>query len=208
MRLFGRPLDGPQKTAAMTVGVVVLMRGLAWSSVPFYDWFCRVTGFGGTTGVAEASTGEVLDRTMKIRFDASIDREMPWTFTPVEREMEVKIGQDAMAFYEATNTSDVPVAGTAAYNVTPYEAGGYFVKVHCFCFEEQVLMPGETVQMPVNFFVAPEIVDDRDAKYTHTITLSYTFYQIDLPDDTQQAALDIDKAGASSDAATPAIDRN
>jgi len=208
MRLFGRSLDGPQKTAAMTVGVVVLMGGLAWASVPFYDWFCRVTGFGGTTGVAEASTGEVLDRTMKIRFDASIDREMPWTFTPVEREMEVKIGQDAMAFYEATNTSDVPVAGTAAYNVTPYEAGGYFVKVHCFCFEEQVLMPGETVQMPVNFFVDPEIVDDRDAKYTHTITLSYTFYQIDLPDDTQQAALDIDKAGASSDAATPAIDRN
>ncbi len=189
MRLFGKTLEGPQKTAVQAVGVVVLMGSLAWASVPFYDWFCRVTGFGGVTNVAEAGSDVILDQTIKVRFDASLERDMPWTFTPVEREMTVRIGETALAFYEAHNPTDQPVAGQAAYNVAPYEAGVFFDKIECFCFTEQVLQPGETVQMPVSFFVDPAIVDDREGKYVHTITLGYTFYQIDLPEEEVQVAL-------------------
>ncbi len=175
-------LSGPQKTVAQTVGVVVLMGSLAWAAVPFYDWFCRVTGFGGTTGVAETAPEDILDRTVTVRFDASKAKDMAWEFKPVEREMEVRIGETGLAFYEAYNPTDRPIAGQASYNVAPYSAGGYFQKIACFCFEEQVLEPGERVQMPVTFFVDPEMVDDLEAKYVHTITLSYTFYEIDLPE--------------------------
>jgi len=135
--------------------------------------------------VAEAGSDTVLDRKITVRFDGSVESGMPWEFKPVVRTMELNIGEDGLAFYEAYNPTDHPVAGQAAYNVTPYEAGGFFNKVQCFCFTEQVLMPGERVQMPVNFFVDPEIVNDRDAKYVQHITLSYTFYQIDLPEDVQ-----------------------
>lgn len=169
-----------KKTAAQMVGVVIFMGALAWASVPFYDWFCRVTGFGGITQVAESGSEIVLSETVKVRFDASLERDMPWEFKPVQREMEIQIGATGLAFYEAYNPTDKPVAGTASYNVTPYEAGGFFSKIDCFCFEEQVLMPGERVQMPVTFFVDPEIVEDRDARYTKVITLSYTFYEKDI----------------------------
>ena len=175
-------LSGPAKTVVQTLSLVVFMGGLAWASVPFYDWFCRVTGFGGTTGVSEVASDEILDQTIKVRFDASLERNMPWEFTPVVREMEMRIGETGLAFYEAYNPTDRPIAGSASYNVAPYEAGGFFSKIDCFCFEEQVLAPGERVQMPVTFYVDPEIVTDRDAKYVHSITLSYTFYQIDLPE--------------------------
>jgi len=184
--------SGPQKTVMQTVGVVVLMGGLAWASVPFYDWFCRVTGFGGTPGQVSASSGEVLDQTVKVRFDGSLNDGMPWEFKPVVREMEVRIGETGLAFYEAYNPTDKPVAGQASYNVTPYTAGAFFEKIDCFCFTEQVLAPGERVQMPVSFFVDPEMVNDRDGKFVHTITLSYTFYEIDLPEG--YAALDQDSA--------------
>lgn len=184
-------LDPKLKTARSLVGVVLVMGGLAWASVPFYDWFCRVTGFGGATGVAEAGSDVILDQTIKIKFDGSLERDMPWTFKPVVREMTVRIGETGLAFYEAHNPTDVPVAGSAAYNVAPYAAGGYFTKIDCFCFEQQVLEPGETVLMPVTFFVDPEMVQDKEAKDLGHITLSYTFYQIDLPEgyaalDTQQ----------------------
>ncbi|WP_170761758.1 cytochrome c oxidase assembly protein [Ruegeria lacuscaerulensis] len=175
-------LSGPQKTVAQTVGVVVLMGSLAWAAVPFYDWFCRVTGFGGTTGVAETAPDDILDRTVTVRFDASKAKDMAWEFKPVEREMEVRIGETGLAFYEAYNPTDRAIAGQASYNVAPYSAGGYFQKIACFCFEEQVLEPGERVQMPVTFFVDPEMVEDLEARYVHTITLSYTFYEIDLPE--------------------------
>jgi len=165
------------------------MGGLAWASVPFYDWFCRVTGFGGATNVAEVGSDVILEQTIKVRFDASLERDMPWTFKPEVREMEIRIGETGLAFYEAHNPLDVPIAGQAAYNVTPYEAGVFFDKIECFCFTEQVLMPGETVMMPVSFFVDPAIVDDREGKHVHTITLSYTFYQIDLPEEEIQASL-------------------
>jgi len=182
-------IEGKSKTALQAVGVVVLMGSLAWASVPFYDWFCRVTGFGGTPNVATAA-GDVLDKTIKVRFDASKTRGMPWEFKPVEREMELRIGETGLAFYEAYNPTDRAVAGRANYNVTPYQAGGFFTKIDCFCFQQQVLQPGERVQMPVTFYVDPEIVEDREGQYIHTITLSYTFHEIELPEDVAQAALE------------------
>lgn len=177
-------MDGKQKTVVKLVAVVVTMGALAWASVPFYDWFCRVTGFGGTTSVAEAGSDVILDKTIKIRFDASKERDFPWEFKPVQRTMELRIGETGLAFYEAYNPTDRVVAGAASYNVAPYEAGGFFTKIDCFCFEEQVLQPGERVTMPVSFYVDPEIVTDREGKYVHSITLSYTFHEIDLPKET------------------------
>lgn len=188
MKLFPN-LQGTNRTLAQTISVVLLMGGLAWASVPFYDWFCRVTGFGGATNVAETGSDVILDETIKVRFDASLARDMPWTFKPEVREMEIRIGETGLAFYEAHNPLDVPIAGQASYNVTPFEAGAFFDKIECFCFTEQVLMPGETVMMPVSFFVDPAIVGDREGQYVHTITLSYTFYQIDLPEEEIQASL-------------------
>ena len=170
------------RTALGAAGVVLTMGSLAWASVPFYDWFCRVTGYGGETGVAAAAPAEALDETVTVRFDASLSRGMPWTFRPEQREVEIRIGETGLAFYEAHNPTDRPVAGSASYNVAPFEAGGFFTKIDCFCFEEQVLGPGETVSMPVTFYVDPAIVEDRDAKFVHSITLSYTFYEIDLPE--------------------------
>jgi cytochrome c oxidase assembly protein subunit 11 len=177
-------MDRKAKTAVQLVGVVITMGALAWASVPFYDWFCRVTGFGGVTAVADAGSDTVLDEMIKIRFDGSLDRKMPWTFKPVVRQMELKIGETGLAFYEAYNPTDRPIAGSASYNVTPYDAGNFFTKIDCFCFEEQVLQPGERVMMPVTFYVDPEIVNDREGQYIKQITLSYTFYEIDLPEDT------------------------
>ena len=177
---------GPRRTLALTIGVVVLMASLAWAAVPLYDWFCRVTGYGGATGVASAGSDEVLDQTITVRFDASLARDMPWRFKPMQREMEIRIGETGLAFYEASNPTDRPVAGQASYNVAPFDAGGFFTKIDCFCFTEQVLQPGETVQMPVTFYVDPAIVADRDAKHVDRITLSYTFYEIDMPEDYAQ----------------------
>lgn len=175
-------------TALQLSGVVVLMASLSFAAVPFYDWFCRVTGYGGTTTTAAAPSDRILDRTIKVRFDASVDRDMPWTFRPMQREIEVRLGETALVFYEAVNPTDRPVAGTASFNVAPYSAGSYFAKIACFCFEMQVLQPGERVEMPVTFYVDPEILQDREAKGLHTITLSYTFHLTDLPEE-QAAAL-------------------
>ncbi len=157
-------------------GVAVFMVGMAYAAVPFYDWFCRVTGFAGTPSVAEAGPDAVLDRTIKIRFDAST-MGIAWRFKPVQREIELPIGAVGLAFYEATNLSDRPITGPASYNVAPYSTGGYFSKIACFCFTEQTLQPGETVQMPVTFFVDPSIIDDPEAGRVPSITLSYTFYE-------------------------------
>lgn len=188
---FKRIPDGPNKTAAQAVSVVILMGGLAWASVPFYDWFCRVTGFGGVTNVATTGSNVILDQTITVRFESATARDMPWTFEPVQREMEVRIGETVLAFYEATNPTDQPVAGSASYNVAPYEAGKFFDKIDCFCFEMQVLQPGETVNMPVSFFVDPEIVDDYEGRYIHTITLGYTFHLNDMPEMSEQASLTV-----------------
>ena len=183
-------MDPKTKTVTQAVSLVVVMGALAWASVPFYDWFCRVTGFGGVPNTAEVSSDEILEETITVKFDASIARGMEWQFKPLAREVELRIGETGLAFYEAYNPTDRPIAGSASYNVAPYEAGFFFTKIQCFCFEEQVLMPGERVEMPVTFYVDPQIVTDRDAKFVKEITLSYTFYEIDMPEDAvEQAAL-------------------
>ncbi len=188
------PNPAPNRTAIKLVGVALTMGALSFAAVPFYDWFCRVTGFGGTTSVSATASDQILDQTVLIRFDASKDVGMPWDFKPQQREMRLRIGENAIAFYEAYNPTDRPVAGTASYNVTPDAAGGYFTKVECFCFTEQVLAPGERVVMPVTFYVDPEIVTDREGKFVKEITLSYTFYETPLPE--TQAALAVPQAGA------------
>ena len=175
-------MNPKNRTAAWLGLVALVMVSLSFAAVPFYRWFCQVTGFGGTTAVAEAAPDEILDQTIRVRFDGSKERDMPWEFKPVERVMEIRIGETGLAFYEATNTADYPVAGQASYNVTPDQAGGYFTKIECFCFTEQVLQPGESVLMPVTFYVDPEIARDREAKFIREITLSYTFHQIPLPE--------------------------
>ena len=174
---------GHARTALALAGVVAVMVGASFAAVPFYDWFCRVTGYGGATDVAAAGSDVVLDQTIKVRFDASLEAGMPWEFRPMEREVELRIGETGLVFFEAVNPTDRVLAGTASYNVTPYSAGAYFDKIACFCFELQVLQPGERVEMPVSFYVDPAIVEDREAKFAHTITLSYTFHLTDLPED-------------------------
>jgi cytochrome c oxidase assembly protein subunit 11 len=169
------------RTLKLLLGIVVMMGALAWASVPFYRWFCQVTGYGGTTNVAKAGSDVILDETMLVRFDANTAPGMPWTFKPTERSMTIRIGETGLAFYEAHNPTDQPVAGTAVFNVAPNAAGNYFTKIDCFCFELQVLQPGETVLMPVSYFVDPAIKDDPDARKIQHITLSYTFYQTDMP---------------------------
>lgn len=189
-------LQGKNRTLVQLVAVVVTMGSLSFAAVPFYDWFCRVTGYGGTPSRAEAAPDTILDQVVRIRFDASVDRNMPWSFKPVVRTMDIRIGETGLAFYEAHNPTDRVIAGTASFNVFPDTAGGYFTKIDCFCFSEQVLQPGETVQMPVSFFVDPAIVDDPDGKFVHEITLSYTFHQTPLPED--QAALKTPAVNASA----------
>jgi cytochrome c oxidase assembly protein subunit 11 len=192
-----KPLDPKNKTALQAVGGVICRGALAGASGPVYDWFCRVTGFGGTTNVADAGSVDIVDRTIKVRFDASLERGMPWEFKPMQLEVELRLGEEGLAFYEAYNPTDRPIAGTASYNVAPYGAGLYFSKIACFCFEEQILMPGERVEMPVSFFVDPEIMNDTDAKFAKHITLSYTFHEIELPEETQ-AMLDVDATDSGS----------
>ncbi|MZQ89334.1 cytochrome c oxidase assembly protein [Frigidibacter albus] len=181
------PKDPNARVAVKLAGVAAVMVSLSFAAVPFYDWFCRVTGYGGTTNVAETSSDEILDRTVTIRFDSNVEPGMPWEFKPVERQVTLRIGETGLAFYEAYNPTDQPVAGTASYNVAPDAAGYYFTKIQCFCFEQQVLAPGERVMMPVSFYVDPDMVTSRDASKVKHITLSYTFYQTELPE--EQAAL-------------------
>ena len=177
-----KKLDGNSKVAAILVGVVVTMGALAWAAVPFYSWFCRVTGYAGTTNASTEASDKVLDEYVTVWFDANTAPDMPWQFKPKQRSIKLKIGESGMAFYEAYNPTDETVAGTASYNVAPDLAGYYFTKIQCFCFTEQVLKPHERVEMPVVFYVDPEIVDDPDAGRIRNITLSYTFYETELPD--------------------------
>ena len=158
------------------LAVVIGMVGLAYASVPLYDMFCRVTGYGGTTQRAASAPTTVSDRIITVRFDTNTDRELPWTFQPEQRSVSVKVGENRLVFFRAVNNSDHPVVGHATFNVVPDRAGRYFNKIQCFCFTEQRLDPGQSVDMPVSFFIAPEILSDRDGAAINEITLSYTFY--------------------------------
>lgn len=184
-----RAMSPQSRTVASLVAVVLTMGGLGFASVPLYDWFCRVTGYGGTTLEADAGSDTILNQTIKVRFDGSLAKGMDWSFKPVQREMEIRIGETGLAFYEAYNPTDRPIAGSASYNVFPFTVGGFFTKIDCFCFEEQILQPGERIEMPVTFYVDPEIVSDKDGKFVEEITLSYTFYEIELEE--AQAALSV-----------------
>lgn len=176
---MSKPDKANATTAGFLVALILGMVGLTAASVPLYRLFCQVTGYGGTTQVAESNATEVLDQTIRVRFDASIGDELPWYFQPVEREIEVKIGEERLAFYQAANRSDRPIVGSATFNVTPHKAGPYFSKIACFCFTEQTLQPGETVDMPVSFYVDPAILADDNTKKLPTITLSYTFFMLE-----------------------------
>ena len=158
-------------------GLVFGMVGLSFAAVPLYDLFCRVTGYGGTTQVADAAPDRVLDREIRIRFMADTNGDLPWDFAAEQREVTMRIGESGLAFYSAENLSDAPVTGMAAYNVLPPKAGVYFNKIQCFCFDEQTLAPGQSVSMPVYFFVDPAIDDDPNLDEVRTITLSYTFFR-------------------------------
>lgn len=165
---------------AVFLGAGVLgMVGLAFASVPFYRLFCQITGYGGTPQIEAAGAAPVAisEKTMAVRFDGSVNQDMPWRFIPVERQMTVRLGEHKLAFYEATNTSTETIVGTATFNITPMKAAQYFTKIECFCFTEQTLAPGETVQMPVTFYVDPAIADNEHTREVTTLTLSYTFFR-------------------------------
>jgi cytochrome c oxidase assembly protein subunit 11 len=167
--------------------VVALMVGASYAAVPLYDWFCRATGFNGTTQVAtSAPSSAPLGRTIKVRFDANVAPGLPWRFTPEATEIEVRIGQVVTAYYTVTSQSQRVTTAQAGYNVAPLTAGAYFQKINCFCFTEQTMEPGETREMPVVFYVDPDLVKDSDNDTLSAITLSYTFYP--LRDSAPQAA--------------------
>lgn len=183
IRRWYQNLSPNGQVVAATTAVVIGMGSLGWAAVPLYDLFCRVTGYGGTTQVADAGSMEISDHEVAVYFDASKARDMEWEFKPVQTSIDVRLGETALVFYEAYNPTDRPIAGVANFNVAPYAAGPHFNKIACFCFEEQVLMPGERVEMPVTFFVDPAMLDDVEARGIPEITLSYTFHVSELPED-------------------------
>lgn len=173
------PQDKNTRVALMAAFGAVTMVGAAFAAVPLYDLFCRVTGYGGTTQVAVGEAGEILDRQVTVYFDANTERDMPWSFEPLQRSLTVQVGESGLAYYRATNTSDQPVTGVASYNVAPYKAAPYFSKIQCFCFTEQTLAPGESMDMPVLFFVDPLMDGERRMDDVTSFTLSYTFFETD-----------------------------
>lgn len=170
------PLKRDRNLGIILAGIVFFMLAFAYASVPLYRLFCQKTGFGGTTQVAISPSTVVTDRYINVRFNADIAKDLPWRFRPLQVQMRVKIGENALAFYESENLTDSPITGMATYNVTPDKAGIYFQKVACFCFEEQTLQPRQKVVMPVQFYVDADMVKDARAKDVQTITLSYTFF--------------------------------
>ena len=175
-------LRGRHRAVAIWCAMLVAaMLGAAYAAVPLYRLFCEVTGFDGTPRIATSPSTKMLDRTVTIRFDANVAPDLPWRFEPVHTTQQVKIGENALAFYRATNASDRPIRGTATFNVLPEQAAPFFNKLECFCFKEQLLQPGESLEMPVSFFVDPQIVGDKDARGVAHITLSYTFYPVAAP---------------------------
>ncbi|MGY9055993.1 MAG: cytochrome c oxidase assembly protein [Alphaproteobacteria bacterium] len=166
----------------MLGGLVACMIGLSFAAVPLYQIFCQVTGFGGTPQVVEAGQVQIVDRQVTVRFNADIDRSLDWQFKPAQLSVNLKLGEQTLAFYKASNTTDQILVGSATFNVTPEKAGQYFNKIECFCFTEQTLEPGQTVDMPVSFYVDPRLNDDPSMADVTTITLSYTFYRVKQED--------------------------
>jgi cytochrome c oxidase assembly protein subunit 11 len=165
-----------RRLAFVCAGFFAGMVGMAYAAVPLYDMFCRVTGYGGTTQRTDQYSDVILDKEIKVRFDANVSGGLGWEFTPKQREVKLKIGETVQVAYVATNITSKPLAGRATFNVSPPLAGAYFMKVECFCFTDTTLQPGETMEMPVVFYVDPEIVNVKELKNLTTLTLSYTFF--------------------------------
>jgi cytochrome c oxidase assembly protein subunit 11 len=157
------------------------MIGMAYAAVPLYAMFCQITGYGGTTQRVEQYSDTILDRTITVRFDANVSGGLPWDFQPVQRDVTMRIGETTQIAYRAENVFAQPTSGRASFNVSPSLAGSYFNKVECFCFTDTTLMPGEGLDMPVVFYIDPEIVNVPELQHLKTITLSYTFFPIDAP---------------------------
>ncbi|HEY6984341.1 cytochrome c oxidase assembly protein [Reyranella sp.] len=172
-----RPIDRNARLAWTMVLVVGGMLGLAYAAVPLYQAFCKATGFAGTPLVAQSDDHPVIARTMVVRFDSNTDSNLPWRFEPEQREVTVHLGEQKLVYFRATNLSQRPIVGTATYNITPEAPAKWFNKLQCFCFTEQLLKPGQSVDMPVLFFVDPDMDKDRRYDDVHTVTLSYTFYE-------------------------------
>ena len=174
-----RTLSRDAVVASICGFVVVFMVGASYAAVPFYDWFCRATGFNGTTQVATSAPAEgPLARKISVRFDANVGPGLPWKFEPEQNEIEVRIGEVVTVFYTVTNQAARATTGVAAYNVAPLTVGAYFQKINCFCFSEQTMGPGEKREMPVVFYVDPALAKDSENDGLNTITLSYTFYPV------------------------------
>jgi cytochrome c oxidase assembly protein subunit 11 len=168
-------------TAAIASAAVAGMTGLAFAAVPLYDAFCKITGYGGTTQEAVAAPSQVLEQRIEVRFDSNIAPGVPIEFAPAQNTESLRIGETSVAFYTIRNTSNEPITVRATYNVTPHVAGQYFAKLECFCFQDRVLAAGEEAQLPVLFFVDPEIVSDPDTRDIQTLTLSYTYFRSTTP---------------------------
>jgi cytochrome c oxidase assembly protein subunit 11 len=198
-----RRLTRDAVVAAICGFVAVLMVGASYAAVPFYNWFCRATGFNGTTQVAtSAPSAAPLERRIAIRFDSNVAGGLPWKFEPEQTEIEVRIGEVVTVFYKVTNQSARTTTGQAAYNVAPLTVGAYFQKINCFCFTEQTMAPGEKRDMPVVFYVDPSIVEDGDNDTLNTITLSYTFYPVREPTPRPVAAAVPEKSDGTEKATT------
>ena len=173
--------------AAICGMVVALMVGASFAAVPFYNWFCRQTGFGGVTQVSEKAPTEVLGRKVTVRFDSNVAPGLPWKFEPEQNEISLRIGEVATVHYKVINEAAREITAQAGYNVSPPQVGAYFAKINCFCFTQQTLAAGETREMTVVFYVDPSIVKDHDQDRLNTITLSYTFYRLADADKTADA---------------------
>ncbi|HSI40838.1 MAG TPA: cytochrome c oxidase assembly protein [Xanthobacteraceae bacterium] len=165
-----------RRVALACGGFVALMTAAAFASAPLYDLFCKTTGFGGATRSASVAPEAALERTVEVDFDANVAPGLPWSFAPDERSVRVKLGETRLVYYRVTNRAAVETTGTATFNVAPGQAGVHFVKMQCFCFSDQTLQPGESLDMPVAFFVDPALAEDTDLANLKTITLSYTFF--------------------------------
>lgn len=174
----GTAVSAHRRVGMACGGIALGMLALAFAAVPLYRMFCQSTGYGGTTQRAERLSTEIASRSVTVRFDANVSAGLGWTFEPVQHTMKVRLGENALAFYRATNTSGKTVTGTAVFNVLPEAMGIHFQKVECFCFKEQTLAPGESVEMPVSFFIDTGMARDRDLDAVETVTLSYTFYPV------------------------------